>query len=375
MYLKSIFKRSNGYYCAEYYPEEKGEDLKRISLKVKPGQYVNGVKLTESEARKEAWRVWNNFIKIYQEKEKKKIIGEVTIVKKLDDGIDEYLLDRSSKLQKSTFESDRYSIYKFKEFLEKENVKFVGDINKKVIDKFIDILDQENRSNKTINNYLVILNTMFKFFIKQEYLLLNMLNMKKHRRKNNYEKIQIINIDDAREILEEFKTIIKFERRLFMITPFFTGMRFSEIKGLNRKNINFKNRVITICEKQTCRDETPVSLLKSSAAYRPVPIIDEYYDLLYDYLNFTKEDYPFSTVTYATPQYYSDKIKEKYNLNFSIHHARHFFASLLIDSGFSILEVQKILGHSSVKITVDTYGHLIKNWDIERFNRIEFYKK
>ena len=88
-----------------------------------------------------------------------------------------------------------------------------------------------------------------------------------------------------------------------------------------------------------------------------------------------KEDYPFSTVTFSILKYYSDKIQEKYNLKFSIHHARHFFASLLIDSGFFILEVQKILGHSSVKITVDTYGHLIKNWDIKRFNRVEFYRR
>ena len=108
--------------------------------------------------------------------------------------------------------------------------------------------------------------------------------------------------------------------------------------------------------------------------YKCRRILDIACDKLY-LINFTKEDYPFSTVTYSTPTYYSKKIQEKYNLKFNIHQARHFFASLLIDSGFSILEVQKILGHSSVKITVDTYGHLIKNWDIERFNRIEFYRK
>jgi hypothetical protein len=42
-----------------------------------------------------------------------------------------------------------------------------------------------------------------------------------------------------------------------------------------------------------------------------------------------------------------------------IHDLRHTSASLLLQQGESIVYVRDQLGHSSIQITVDTYGHLI----------------
>jgi integrase len=41
-----------------------------------------------------------------------------------------------------------------------------------------------------------------------------------------------------------------------------------------------------------------------------------------------------------------------------LHVLRHLYASLLIEHGASVKTVQKRLGHSSAKITLDTYSHL-----------------
>jgi hypothetical protein len=42
-----------------------------------------------------------------------------------------------------------------------------------------------------------------------------------------------------------------------------------------------------------------------------------------------------------------------------IHDLRHTFASLLLQQGESVVYVKEQLGHGSIQITVDTYGHLI----------------
>ena len=42
-----------------------------------------------------------------------------------------------------------------------------------------------------------------------------------------------------------------------------------------------------------------------------------------------------------------------------LHDLRHTFASLLLQQGESIVYVKDQLGHASIQITVDTYGHLI----------------
>ena len=41
-----------------------------------------------------------------------------------------------------------------------------------------------------------------------------------------------------------------------------------------------------------------------------------------------------------------------------VHDLRHSFASLLIQNGESLAYVKEQMGHHSIKITVDTYGHL-----------------
>ena len=41
------------------------------------------------------------------------------------------------------------------------------------------------------------------------------------------------------------------------------------------------------------------------------------------------------------------------------HDLRHTFGSLLIQNGASIVYVKEQMGHSSIQVTVDIYGHLI----------------
>jgi integrase len=49
---------------------------------------------------------------------------------------------------------------------------------------------------------------------------------------------------------------------------------------------------------------------------------------------------------------------------FRFHDLRHTFGSLLIQDGASLAYVRDQMGHSSIQITVDTYGHLIPGADI-----------
>ena len=43
----------------------------------------------------------------------------------------------------------------------------------------------------------------------------------------------------------------------------------------------------------------------------------------------------------------------------SLHATRHTTASIWIEMGFSAKRVQKLMGHSSIQVTFDLYGHLI----------------
>jgi integrase len=44
-----------------------------------------------------------------------------------------------------------------------------------------------------------------------------------------------------------------------------------------------------------------------------------------------------------------------------VHTLRHFVASRLLENGVEMMVVSRILGHESIKTTVDIYGHLQDN--------------
>ena len=54
--------------------------------------------------------------------------------------------------------------------------------------------------------------------------------------------------------------------------------------------------------------------------------------------------------------------------NVKPHDLRHFHASLLLQSGQNPVLVSKRLGHSSVSMTLDIYGHLMPGWQKEAAN-------
>lgn len=58
------------------------------------------------------------------------------------------------------------------------------------------------------------------------------------------------------------------------------------------------------------------------------------------------------------------------------HDLRHSFASMLINRGENIKYIQRVLGHSSVQITLDVYGHLLPEAGAESAERLDqaFFK-
>jgi integrase len=56
---------------------------------------------------------------------------------------------------------------------------------------------------------------------------------------------------------------------------------------------------------------------------------------------------------------------------FRCHDLRHTFASLLIQNGESLAYVKDQLGHSSIQVTVDIYGHLIPGANRAAVDRLD----
>jgi len=59
------------------------------------------------------------------------------------------------------------------------------------------------------------------------------------------------------------------------------------------------------------------------------------------------------------PRYMEPALEKAGLRKFRFHDLRHTFGSLLIQAGVSPAYVQKQMGHKSIQVTIDVYGHLI----------------
>ena len=71
------------------------------------------------------------------------------------------------------------------------------------------------------------------------------------------------------------------------------------------------------------------------------------------------------------PRYMEPALEKAGLRRFRFHDLRHTFGSLLIQDGASLAYVRDQMGHSSIQITVDTYGHLIPGADIAWVDRLD----
>ena len=71
------------------------------------------------------------------------------------------------------------------------------------------------------------------------------------------------------------------------------------------------------------------------------------------------------------PRYMEPALAKAGLRRFRFHDLRHTFGSLLIQDGASLTYVKEQMGHSSIQITVDTYGHLVAGADIAWVDRLD----
>jgi integrase len=58
-----------------------------------------------------------------------------------------------------------------------------------------------------------------------------------------------------------------------------------------------------------------------------------------------------------------------------VHDLRHTFASLLIQNGESLAYVMEQMGHHSIQMTVDTYGHLVPGGNKAAVDKLDGLEK
>lgn len=167
-----------------------------------------------------------------------------------------------------------------------------------------------------------------------------------------------------------------------------TGMRMGEALSLRWEDVDFSNKTITITKNNILskkRDENGERLggyelrtqdsTKTASGNRTIPLNRSAEAALLELKkgNHTPHVIVNSRQHTVLPSNFERSfqgiLKRAEMAPYGIHALRHTFASMLFSKGVDVKIVSKLLGHSSVKITYDTYVHLFEK-DLERVTEV-----
>jgi integrase len=184
------------------------------------------------------------------------------------------------------------------------------------------------------------------------------------RPRSDTEEIDCLNASELTKVLEQAREP---ERTLFTLLGL-SGLRRGEALGLAWKHINFNSNAI-IVERAWCYwggFQAP----KTASSRRAVPMLPSLANVLRGYYEEEGKPSPDALLfSYDGSKPFDPKnVSKQFEKaltaagirHVTLHSLRHTFASLALESGWSIKALQRSLGHASATMTLNTYSHMIQ---------------
>lgn len=224
---------------------------------------------------------------------------------------------------------------------------------------------------KTINNQL---SAIFNYAVRYYDLKSNPCVKAGSMGKSKAEEMDFWTGEEFRKFIDSVMN----KRLSYMafMTLYWTGMRMGELLALNPKDIDLEKRTFSITKSyQRLGKKDVITPPKTPKSKRVITIpeflaadIKDYMDSLYD---LQENDRLFPITKYYLEHEMQRGIKESGVKRIRVHDLRHSHASMLIELGFSPLEIANRLGHEKVETTLNTYAHLYPNKQTKLAERLD----
>ena len=224
---------------------------------------------------------------------------------------------------------------------------------------------------KTINNQL---SAIFNYAVRYYDLKSNPCAKAGSMGKSKAEEMDFWTGEEFRKFIDSVMN----KRLSYMafMTMYWTGMRMGELLALNPKDVDIEKKTISITKSyQRLGKKDVITPPKTPKSKRVITIpeflaadIKDYMDSLYD---LQEDDRLFPITKYYLEHEMQRGIKESGVKRIRVHDLRHSHASMLIELGFSPLEIANRLGHEKVETTLNTYSHLYPNKQTKLAERLD----
>lgn len=270
-----------------------------------------------------------------------------------------YFSDMETRLREHTVRTKKYIVNQ--KILPYFGKLRMNEIKATDIRKWQNVLIQKEYAStylKTINNQLT---AIFNYAVKYYDLPINPCKKAGSMGKSRADEMQIW----TREEFAIFLNSIMDKRQSYMafMLLFWTGIRIGELLALNVRDIDLQRRTLSITKSYQRFDRKDVvTEPKTEKSNRTITIpnflVVELQEYIADMYNSKPGDRLFPHTKYYLENEMKRGVKASNLKKIRLHDLRHSHASLLVELGFSPLEIAKRLGHEKIETTLNTYSHL-----------------
>jgi integrase len=239
----------------------------------------------------------------------------------------------------------------------------LGDVKRRHVQRLADGLTAEGASPSTVRNAILPLRVIYRRAIRDDAVSVSPcehLDLPAVRGRRD----RVVSSQGAAALV----AVLDLPDRAVWTTALYAGLRRGELMALRWQDVDLANGALAVERSYDPKEKTYVAP-KSRSGVRRVPIPGALRDELLalrarlgdspmgESLVFGYDGRPFDDEALALR---ARKVWEAAGLEpISLHEARHTAASLMIAAGVNVKALSEFLGHASITITLDLYGHLL----------------
>lgn len=233
-------------------------------------------------------------------------------------------------------------------------------------------------SRKTAVHHLSFISDVFSYAVKMDMLSENPCSKVTVPKGEKKEK-EIYTLEEVEQLFTMLQTA-PLKYRTFFILAIYSGFRRGELLGLEWKDIDWVNNVISVrrTSNYTAKKGIYTDTTKTKKSQRSLKFPESVIDLLRAYKDeqdnerlrlgskWVDHDRLFvkwngEPMNNNTPYFWFREFCDENNFRFcDIHSLRHFYASALINEGVDAAAVSGALGHSVISTTTSIYCHVFQ---------------
>ena len=250
------------------------------------------------------------------------------------------------------------------------------EITPLAVNEFVAQELETGRRNSTVNKYTKLMSQIYSFMIDMDIVVKNPLARIKSLKEERSEEIRSLSTEETKILISKTKEIYPdFYPLLF--TALFSGMRQGELMGLTWNSINWITRKITV-DKNFTHGRVGTTKMgkvrKVDMSLELVKVLKEWrlacpkgeYNLV-----FPNGDGGYQDANNMIKRRFKPALSRAGIDSLRFHDLRHTYASLLLANGAPMKYVQHQLGHSSIKMTMDLYTHLLSEVNEQCVNLLD----